>query len=119
VLAALAAHTERVHLGSLVTGVTYRNPALLAKMVTTLDVISKGRAILGLGAAWFEREHRSYGFDFPPIGERMDRLDEALTICRLMLREDRPSFEGRHYRIEEPVNWPRPIQPGGPRIWIG
>jgi F420-dependent oxidoreductase-like protein len=118
-LGALAACTQRLRLGSLVTGVTYRNPALLAKMVTTLDVISHGRAILGLGAAWYEPEHRSYGFEFPPIGERMDRLDEALTICRLMFTEERPSFEGRHYRIDQALNCPRPIQPGGPRIWIG
>src|SRR6266436_9034911 len=80
-LGALAARTRRVQLGTLVTGVTYRNPALLAKMVTTLDVISKGRAILGIGAAWNEDEHKGYGFEFPPIGERMDRLDEAVTIA--------------------------------------
>jgi alkanesulfonate monooxygenase SsuD/methylene tetrahydromethanopterin reductase-like flavin-dependent oxidoreductase (luciferase family) len=78
-LAALAASTSRIKLGTLVTGVTYRNPALLAKTVTTLDVISKGRAVLGLGAAWNEAEHIGYGFEFPPIGERMDRLDEALN----------------------------------------
>lgn len=118
-LAGLAARTERVHLGTLVSGVTYRNPAMLAKTATTLDVISGGRAVLGLGAAWNESEHRGYGFDFPPIGERMDRLDEALTICRLMFTEERPSFEGRHYRIEHALNRPRPIQPGGPRILVG
>ncbi|HEV8402631.1 MAG TPA: LLM class F420-dependent oxidoreductase [Candidatus Limnocylindrales bacterium] len=118
-LAAIAARTKRVRLGALVTGVTYRNPALLAKTITTLDVISGGRAICGLGAAWNESEHRGYGFDFPPIGERMDRLDEALTICRLMFTEERPTFEGRHYRIEAALNQPRPIQPGGPRIIVG
>jgi len=118
-LAALAASTSRVKLGTLVTGVTYRNPALLAKTVTTLDVISKGRAVLGLGAAWNEAEHIGYGFEFPPIGERMDRLDEALTICRLMFREERPSFEGSHYRIDRALNSPRPIQPGGPPILVG
>ena len=79
-LAALSQRTSRVRLGTLVTGVTYRNPAILAKTVTTLDVLSGGRAILGIGAAWNEDEHRGYGFDFPPIRERMDRLDEALTI---------------------------------------
>jgi alkanesulfonate monooxygenase SsuD/methylene tetrahydromethanopterin reductase-like flavin-dependent oxidoreductase (luciferase family) len=98
-------------LGTLVTGVTYRNPSLLAKSVTTLDVISGGRAMLGLGAAWNEDEHRGLGFDFPPIGQRMDRLDEALTICRAMFTEDRPTFEGRYYRIERAVNSPRPICP--------
>jgi len=118
-LGALAARTSRVRLGTLVTGVTYRNPAMLAKMVTTLDVISGGRAILGLGAAWNEDEHRGYGFDFPPIKERMDRLEEALTICRAMFTEERPSFAGRYYRIDRALNSPRPIQPGGPRILVG
>jgi len=118
-LAGIAARTSRVRLGALVTGVTYRNPALLAKTVTTLDVISGGRAILGLGAAWNESEHRGYGFDFTGIGERMDRLDETLTICHRMFTEDRPTFEGRFYRIEEALNQPRPIQPGGPRIMVG
>jgi F420-dependent oxidoreductase-like protein len=118
-LGALAARTSTVQLATLVTGVTYRNPALLAKMVTTLDVISKGRAILGIGAAWNEREHTGYGFEFPPVGERMDRLDEALTICRAMFTQERPSFSGKHYRIEEALNSPRPIQPGGPKVLIG
>jgi F420-dependent oxidoreductase-like protein len=118
-LAALALSTSRVRLGTLVTGVTYRNPALLAKMVTTLDVISGGRALLGIGAAWNEDEHRGYGFDFPPIRERMDRLDEALTICRLMFTEYRPSFEGRYYRIDRVLDNPRPIQERGPRILVG
>src|SRR5882724_5209638 len=77
-LGALAARTERVQLGTLVTGVTYRNPAMLAKIVTTLDVISKGRAILGIGAAWYEPEHEGYGFDFPSARERLDRLEEAV-----------------------------------------
>jgi F420-dependent oxidoreductase-like protein len=118
-LSALATQTSRVKLGTLVTGVTYRNPALLVKEVTTLDVISKGRAILGIGAAWNEDEHKGYGFEFPPIGRRMDRLDEALTIARLMFSEERPSFEGKHYRIERALNVPRPIQPGGPKILVG
>ncbi len=118
-LAALSQRTSRVRLGVLVTGVTYRNPAILAKTVTTLDVLSGGRALLGMGAAWNEDEHRGYGVDFPPVRERMDRLDEALTICRAMFTEERPSFEGRHYRIEAALNVPRPIQPGGPRILVG
>jgi F420-dependent oxidoreductase-like protein len=118
-LAALARETTRVRLGTLVTGVTYRNPALVAKMVTTLDVLSKGRAICGIGAAWNESEHIGYGFDFPPIGERMDRLDEALTILKLMFREERPSFTGTHYRIDRALNHPRPLQPGGPKILVG
>ena len=118
-LAGLATQTSRVKLGALVTGVTYRNPALLAKTVTTLDVISKGRAILGIGAAWNEDEHIGYGFEFPPIGQRMDRLDEALTIAKLMFTQDRPSFEGRYYKIDRALNVPRPVQPGGPKILIG
>jgi F420-dependent oxidoreductase-like protein len=118
-LSALATQTSRVQLGTLVTGVTYRNPALLAKEVTTLDVISKGRAIFGIGAAWNESEHIGYGIEFPPIGQRMDRLDEALTIAKLMFTQDRPSFEGKYYKIDRALNVPRPIQPGGPKILIG
>jgi F420-dependent oxidoreductase-like protein len=118
-LAALARETARVRLGTLVTGVTYRNPALLAKTATTLDVISGGRALFGLGAAWNDVEHEGYGFDFPPVRERMDRLDEALTIVRAMFTETRPSFEGRYYRIHEGLNEPRPIQRGGPPILVG
>lgn len=118
-LSALATQTSRVKLGTLVTGVTYRNPALLAKQVTTLDVISKGRAIFGIGAAWNESEHIGFGLEFPPIGQRMDRLDEALTIARLMFTEDRPSFEGKYYKIDRALNVPRPVQPGGPKILVG
>jgi len=118
-LAALATRTTKVRLGTLVTGVTYRNPAILAKTVTTLDVISKGRAMLGIGAAWNESEHHGYGVDFPAIRERMDRLDEALAICKAMFTEDRPSFEGQYYRIDRALDSPRPIQPGGPPILVG
>jgi F420-dependent oxidoreductase-like protein len=118
-LGALAARTSRARVGTLVTGVTYRNPALLAKIVTTLDIISRGRAVLGIGAAWYEEEHEALGFDFPPAGERMDRLEEALQICRAMFTEDAPGFQGKHYRIEKALNVPRPIQPGGPRIMVG
>jgi len=118
-LAAIARETSRVRLGTLVTGVTYRNPALLAKEATTLDVISNGRAILGLGAAWNDVEHEGYGFEFPPVGQRMDRLDEALAIIKAMFTEDRPSFHGEYYSIERAFNVPRPIQPGGPKILVG
>jgi F420-dependent oxidoreductase-like protein len=118
-LAALARETSRVQLGTLVTGVTYRNPALLAKQATTLDTISGGRAVLGLGAAWNDVEHAGYGYEFPAVRERMDRLEEALTIIRLMFAEERPSFRGAHYRIEEALNVPRPVQPGGPKIIVG
>jgi len=118
-LAAIAARTSRVKLGTLVTGVTYRNPALLAKQVTTLDVISKGRAVLGIGAAWNEDEHVGYGIEFPPIARRMDRLDEAVQIAKLMFTEERPSFEGKFFRIDRALNVPRPIQKGGPKVLIG
>jgi F420-dependent oxidoreductase-like protein len=118
-LGALARETSRVRLATLVTGVTYRNPALVAKMVTTLDVISKGRMICGIGAAWNESEHVGHGFPFPPIRERMDRLDEALNIIKLMFTQDRPSFSGAHYRIDRALNSPRPLQPGGPKIMVG
>src|SRR5437667_7497087 len=119
VLAGIAARTTRIRLGTLVTGVTYRNPALLAKVVTTLDIVSSGRAILGIGAAWNEDEHRGYGYEFPPVGERLSRLEEALQICRSMFREEAPSFDGRYYRIQHALNVPRPVPPHGPPILIG
>ena len=115
----MAAHTTRARLGLMVGGVPYRHPGLWVKAATALDVLSGGRAIFGLGAAWNDVEHAGYGFDFPPLRERMDRLDEALTIVRAMFTEDSPSFEGRHYRISEALNVPRPIQPQGPPILVG
>ncbi len=118
-LGALAARTSRVRLGTLVTGNTYRNPALLAKIVTTLDVASRGRALLGIGAGWFEPEHQGYGFEFGTIGQRLDRLEEALQIIQPMLRGERPTFQGRYYRAESALNMPAPLQPGGPGILIG
>jgi len=110
ILAALAARTERLDLGLLVGGVTYRNPALHAKITTTLDVISGGRAIHSIGAAWFEDEHRAYGFDFPPLKERFERLEEHLRIARAMFTEEAPSFTGKHYRVEKVLDNPRPIR---------
>jgi F420-dependent oxidoreductase-like protein len=118
-LGAIAARTSTVKLGTLVTGVTYRNPAILAKIVTTLDVISKGRAFLGIGAAWFEEEHHALGVDFPPVKERFERLEEALHICRGMFRGERPTIEGQHYQVRDAINSPAPIQAGGPPILIG
>jgi F420-dependent oxidoreductase-like protein len=110
VLAALAARTTRANLGLMVAGVTYRNPALLAKITTTIDVLSGGRAILGIGGAWYEEEHRAYGFDFPPVGERLARLGEALQIARAMFTQEQATFEGRYYRVEGVMNNPRPIR---------
>jgi F420-dependent oxidoreductase-like protein len=118
-LGGIAARTSRATLGTMVTGVTYRNPALLAKIVTTLDIVSSGRAILGIGAAWNEDEHRGYGFDFPPPRERLDRLEEALQICRAMFTQEESTFHGRSYRTNGALNFPRPVRPGGIPILIG
>ena len=118
-LGALAARTRRARLATLVSGNTYRNPAMLAKIVTTLDVISGGRALLGIGAGWFEPEHVGYGFDFPPIRERLERVDEALSIIVPMFRGEKPTVNGRFYRAHEALNSPAPIRPGGPPILIG
>jgi len=118
-LGALAARTRTVKLGTLVTGVTYRNPAILAKIVTTLDVISGGRAFLGIGAAWHDVEHHALGVEFPPVAERFERLEEALHICRAMFRGERPTIEGRHYVVRDAINSPAPLTPGGPPIMIG
>jgi F420-dependent oxidoreductase-like protein len=109
-LAALAARTRRVSLGLLVGGVTYRNPALLAKMTTTLDVISGGRAVLGLGAGWFEDEHRAFGYRFPPLKERFEHLEDALRIARAMFTQERSSVEGTHHRVVDVINNPQPLR---------
>lgn len=118
-LGALAARTKTVKLGTLVTGVTYRHPAILAKIVTALDVISRGRAFLGIGAAWFDVEHHALGVPFPPVRERFERLEEALVICRAMFRGERPTIEGKHYSVHDAINSPAPVTPGGPPIMIG
>jgi F420-dependent oxidoreductase-like protein len=118
-LGALAAVTERVGLGALVNGVTYRNPALLAKITTTLDVVSRGRAWLGLGAAWYQEEHEGLGFDYPPDRVRLDMLEEALVICKGMLRAEAPTYGGEHFRVKDAHNVPPPVQPGGVRILVG
>jgi F420-dependent oxidoreductase-like protein len=109
-LAALAARTSRIHLGLMVGGITYRNPALLAKITTTIDVLSGGRAILGIGAAWFEGEHLAYGFEFPPLKERFERLEDGLQIMRAMFTEDRPTVQGKHHHIDKPYNNPGPLR---------
>src|SRR5882672_12189615 len=118
VLNFVAAKSERVQLGLLVTGVTYRHPGLLAKIVTTLDVLSGGRAMLGIGAAWYEREHRGLGVPFPPLAERFERLEEALQICLQMWDPDNNgTFEGKHYQLAETLCSPSPISK--PPILIG
>jgi len=110
ILAALAASTSRVALTLLVGGVTYRNPALLAKITTTIDVISRGRAVLGLGAAWNEEEHDAYGIPFPPLRERFERLEDALRIARAMFTEPESSVAGRHHSTSGAINNPQPLR---------
>lgn len=115
----LAAATQRIKLGLLVTGVTHRYPGVLAKTVTTLDVLSRGRAMLGLGAGWYEREHVGLGIPFPPTRERFERLDEALAICRQMWSPNDGPFQGRHYQLAETLCLPQPIQVPAPPILVG
>ena len=118
ILPALAARTERVNLSLLVGAVTYRNPALHAKITTTLDVISGGRAIHGIGAGWNVDEASAYGYDFPPLGERFERLEDHLNIARAMFTQERATYEGRHHSVREALNNPKPIR-GDIPIMIG
>jgi F420-dependent oxidoreductase-like protein len=115
----VAGITQSLRMRVLVTGVTYRHPGLLAKIVTTLDVLSGGRAELGLGAAWYEREHRGLGVPFPPVGERFERLEETLQICLQMWSDDNGPFDGKHYRLAETLCSPAPVSKPRPRIMIG
>ncbi|MCI0548668.1 MAG: LLM class flavin-dependent oxidoreductase, partial [Candidatus Rokubacteria bacterium] len=108
-LAAVAAITERVGLGALVTPPFFRNPALLAKQIATLDHVSGGRAIAGLGAGWFEAEFRAYGCEFPPLRERMRALDESAEIMKRRWTQERVSVEGRHYAVEDVICEPKPV----------
>jgi F420-dependent oxidoreductase-like protein len=119
VLAALAAATSRIRLGPLVTGITYRHPSVLAAEVVTVDHVSGGRVELGLGAAWFGREHAELGIDFPPPAERIDRLEEAVQVITALMGHDRATFEGRHYRLRDATYRPLPVQRPHPPIWIG
>lgn len=113
----LAAQTERIELGLLVTGVTYRHPGLLAKIVTTLDVLSGGRALLGIGAAWYEREARGLGVPFPSTSERFEHLRETLEICRQMWSTDDGPYAGTHFQLAETICVPQPLH--RPRVLIG
>src|SRR5213596_3718454 len=116
VLAGVAARTSRIKLGAMVTGVTYRNPAFLAKVVTTLDIVSAGRAILGIGAAWNESESRAYGYEWPPVAERFERLEDALVICRSMFTQERSTYAGKQHHVDGALNVPQPVRQGGPEI---
>lgn len=118
-LSFLAAHTERARLGTLVTGVTYRHPGVLVKEVTTLDILSGGRAILGVGAAWYEREHIGLGVPFPPLKERFERLEETLQIAHAMWSSEKSTYEGRYYRLVDALNVPQPLSRPHPPILIG
>ena len=113
----LAGHTSTVDLQLLVTGVTYRHPGLLAKIVTTLDVLSGGRAVLGIGAAWYQQEHEALGVRFPPVSERFERLEETLQIVHAMFDGERAPYDGKHYQLASMVNSPAPVR--RPPIMVG
>jgi F420-dependent oxidoreductase-like protein len=118
-LAGLARETSRVRLGTLVTGMTYRHPSMLAAEVVTVDHLSNGRVECAVGAAWNEPEHRELGFPFPSLRDRMDRLEEAVQVLRKLFTENDVTFEGRHYRLENATYNPKPIQRPHPPLWIG
>lgn len=118
-LAGLAANTSRIRLGTLVTGITYRHPSVLATEAVTVDHISNGRLELGLGAAWNEPEHREFGIPFPAIKERAERLEEGIKVMRTLMTRDGASFKGRHYQLDNATYRPRPIQQPHPPIWVG
>jgi F420-dependent oxidoreductase-like protein len=118
-LAALAASTERIRLGALVTGITYRHPSILAAEAVTVDQVSGGRLEIGVGAAWFEQEHRELGVPFPPVGERARRLEEGVEAMRLLMTRDHATYEGTYTRLDDATYRPRPIQQPHPPIWIG
>lgn len=118
-LGAIAASTSRIRIGELVVGVPYRNPALLAKMLTTLDVVSHGRSIAGLGAAWHDVEFAAYGWPFPSVRERMEMLEEAVQIVDRMMTQRPAGFEGKHYTVKNAYNDPMPVTKPRPPIMIG
>ena len=118
-LAFAAGRSNHLRLGTMVTGVTYRHPGLLIKTVTTLDVLSHGRAYLGIGAAWNEEEHNGLGVPFPPTGERFERLEETLKLAHQMWSGDEKPFEGKHYQLARPLNSPQAVQKPHPPILIG
>jgi len=118
-LAGLAAVTERIRVGVLVSSNTFRHPSLLAKQAVTVDHISMGRLELGIGAGWYEPEHTAFGLDFPPLGERVARFEEAVEVLDLLLRQEVTSFQGSHYRLEGAPTRPLPIQRPRPPLTIG
>jgi F420-dependent oxidoreductase-like protein len=118
-LAAMAVATDRVRIGCMVTGNTYRHPGMLAKLATTVDHLSGGRLEFGIGAGWAEREHAMFGLEFGTVGDRMDRLEEALSIITSLWTAPRTSFDGRHYRLDQAAAEPKPVQRPHPPVWIG
>ena len=118
-LGALAAHTSRIRLGPLVTGVTHRHPSVLTTEIVTVDHVSGGRVEAGLGAAWNQREHRSLGIGFPSTKERMQRLEETIEVFRLLTSGEQVSYQGRHYQLDGAQYRPVPVQRPHPPIWIG
>ncbi len=118
-MAGLAAATEKIRLATLVTGITYRHPSLLATEAVTVDHISNGRIELAVGAAWFEQEHRELGIQFPPTNDRIEMLEDAIQMFRLLMTEDDVTFEGKHFRLENATYHPRPVQQPTPPIWVG
>ena len=118
IMSALALETKRARVGCLVYSMGYRNPALIAKAVTTIDHLSNGRAEIGIGAGWHEPEYHAFGYDFPRPGVREDMLEEGAQIIRSMLRQERTTFEGRHFTVRDATNFPRPVQPEL-RLWVG
>lgn len=118
-LSALAARTSKVRLGCMVGGMTYRNPAFLAKQITGLDVVSRGRAIWGIGAGWFEMEHQAYGYDFGTFTDRFEKLEEGLQIIKSMFANDTTTFDGKWFHVKDAFNNPKPVQAGGPPVLIG
>jgi F420-dependent oxidoreductase-like protein len=118
-LSALAALTTRIRLGVLVSGVTYRHPSVLSAQVVTVDHISGGRLDFGIGAGWFEKEHRELGIPFPPRSERLERLEEAVQVIKILMTKNDATFEGRYYILDGATYLPRPIQQPHPPVWIG
>lgn len=118
-LSALAAQTKKLRCGIIVIGITYRNPAILAKIATTIDHVSNGRLELGIGGAWFEMEHMQYGVDFPPIGKRLDMLGEAAQIIKGLWTQKRTTFKGRYYHVTDALHEPKPLQNPHPPLWVG
>ncbi len=116
-LGSLAGHTQTITLTALVTGVTYRHPGVLAKIVTTLDVLSQGRSMFGIGAAWYEREHVGLGIPYPPVRERFELLEETIQICQQMWSDNDGPYEGKHFQLAETICAPQPIR--RPPILIG